>query len=72
MPCLAINLAIAKKYLENHPDENREDFILGTIAPDINMPNIKPVISIVNNIRVTRVDGLITSGSLFYIGLFQL
>ena len=40
MPCLAMHLAVAKKYLEKHPEENKEDFILGTIAPDINMSNI--------------------------------
>ncbi len=45
MPCLAIHLAIAKKYLEKHPEENKEDFILGTIAPDINMDNINKYIS---------------------------
>ena len=45
MPCLAMHLAIAKKYLEKHPEENREDFILGTIAPDIDMTNISEYIS---------------------------
>ena len=44
MPCLAIHLAVAKKYLENHPEEDKEEFILGTIAPDINMENISDYI----------------------------
>lgn len=39
MPCLAIHLAVAKKYLEKH-NEDEKDFILGTIAPDINLPDI--------------------------------
>ena len=39
MPCLAIHLAVAKKYLEKH-NENKNEFILGTIAPDINLPDI--------------------------------
>ena len=45
MPCLAIHLAVAKKYLEKHQDENLEDFILGTIAPDINLDNINEYIN---------------------------
>ena len=40
MASAIIHLAVAKKYLENHASENKEDFILGTIAPDINMSNI--------------------------------
>ena len=39
MPCLAIHLAVAKKYLEKH-NEDKNEFILGTIAPDINLPDI--------------------------------
>ena len=39
MPCLAIHLAVAKKYLEKH-NEDENEFILGTIAPDINLPDI--------------------------------
>ena len=39
MPCLAIHLAVAKKYLEKH-SEDSEEFILGTIAPDIEMENL--------------------------------
>ena len=39
MPCLAVHLAVAKKYLENH-NEDKNEFILGTIAPDINLPDI--------------------------------
>ena len=35
MPCLAVHLAIAKKYLEKHPNEDKNEFILGSIAPDI-------------------------------------
>ncbi len=45
MPCLAIHLAVAKKYLENHKEENKDDFILGTIAPDINMEDINKYIN---------------------------
>ncbi len=44
MPCLAIHLAVAKKYLEKHPEENKDEFILGTIAPDINLPDIGKLI----------------------------
>lgn len=40
MPCLAIHLAVAKKYLEKHPEENKAEFILGSIAPDIEMDNL--------------------------------
>ena len=40
MPCLAMHLAVAKEYLKRHPEENKEEFILGTIAPDINIENI--------------------------------
>ena len=39
MPCLAIHLAVAKKYLEKH-NEDENEFILGTIAPDINLLDI--------------------------------
>ena len=45
MPCLAIHLAVAKKYLEKHKEENKEDFILGTIAPDINIEKINKYIN---------------------------
>lgn len=45
MPCLAIHLAVAKKYLEKHKDENYDEFVLGTIAPDINMPDINKYIN---------------------------
>ena len=38
MPCLAIHLAVAKKYLEKHPEENTEEFILGSIAADTETP----------------------------------
>ena len=44
MPCLAIHLAVAKKYLEKHKEENHDEFILGTIAPDIFLPNINQYI----------------------------
>ena len=49
MPCLAIHLAVAKRYLETHKDENEDDFILGTIAPDIDMINIDKYINGVNS-----------------------
>ena len=45
MPCLAIHLAVAKKYLEKHPNENKDDFILGTITPDIDYPTIDKYIN---------------------------
>lgn len=44
MPCLAMHLAIAKKYLENHKEENIDEFMLGTIAPDIKLDNMKDYI----------------------------
>ena len=43
MPCLAIHLAVAKKYLEKHSEDN-EEFILGTVAPDIEMENLNEYI----------------------------
>lgn len=45
MPCLAIHLAVAKKYLEKHQDENKDEFELGSIAPDIDMININEYIN---------------------------
>ncbi len=45
MPCLAIHLAIAKKYLKIHPTENYDEFILGSIAPDIEMDGIENYIN---------------------------
>ena len=47
MPCLAVHLAIAEKYLKNHLEENRDDFILGTIAPDIELPEMEKYINII-------------------------
>ena len=43
MPCIAIHLAVAKKYLEKHPDENYNEFILGTIAPDITLDDVNNI-----------------------------
>lgn len=63
---ILVNFTLVKEYVKQHYREK------ALLSPHINMPNIKPVISIVNNIRVTRVDGLITSGSLFYIGLLDI
>lgn len=40
MPALTIHLAIAKKYLENHPEEDKESFISGSIAPDFGYDKI--------------------------------
>ena len=45
MPCLSIHLAVAKKYLEKHKEENYEDFILGSIAPDIELKNVNNYIN---------------------------
>ena len=58
MPCLAIHLAVAKKYLDSHLEENKDDFILGTIAPDINMPNINEYINGVNEDKNSHHFGL--------------
>ena len=35
MACLAMHLAIAKKYLENNPTENKDIFIKGAYLPDV-------------------------------------
>ena len=51
MPCLAIHLAAAKKYLEKHPEENKEEFILGSIAPDIDLPNIENYMKVIKDIN---------------------
>lgn len=48
MPCLAMHLAVAKEYLKNNTGENEEEFMLGTIAPDINMKDINKYINGVN------------------------
>ena len=40
MPALTIHLTIAKKYLENHPEEDKESFISGSIAPDFGYDKI--------------------------------
>ena len=45
MPCIAIHLAVAKKYLEKHPDEKYNEFILGTIAPDITLDDVNKYIN---------------------------
>ena len=34
MPCISVHLAVCKKYLENHPEENHDEFIKGSIAAD--------------------------------------
>ena len=45
MPGFTIHIAIAKRYIENHKSEikNEEDFIKGVIAPDLNENLDKPV-----------------------------
>ena len=35
MPSFTIHLAVAKKYLELHPEENQEQFYNGVIDPDL-------------------------------------
>lgn len=35
MPSFTIHLAVAKKYLEKHPEENQEQFYNGVIDPDL-------------------------------------
>ena len=34
MPGISIHLAASNAYLEKHPEENRDEFILGSISPD--------------------------------------
>lgn len=34
MPSFTIHLAVAKKYLETHKQENEQEFLKGVIAPD--------------------------------------
>ncbi|MBR2994134.1 hypothetical protein IKF43_01945 [Candidatus Saccharibacteria bacterium] len=41
MPGITIHLAAANEYLKNHPDENKEEFINGSIAPDFTGDSIK-------------------------------
>lgn len=65
MPCLAIHLAVAKKYLEKHQKENYDEFILGTIAPDIDFTNINNYIKGVTDDKSTHHFGINNqSGSL--------
>lgn len=40
MPCISVHLAVAKKYLEKHPEENKADFVLGSIAADFKKEDI--------------------------------
>ena len=47
MPCISIHLAVAKKYLEKHV-ENHDEFILGTLAPDLSIDNISNYIKLDN------------------------
>ena len=35
MPSFTIHLAVAKKYLEKHPEEKKEEFYRGVIDPDL-------------------------------------
>ena len=60
MPCLAIHLAVAKKYLEKHSNENHDDFILGTIAPDIELDNIHELIKGITDTKNGRHFGIKT------------
>lgn len=39
MACATIHLAIAKKYLEKHKNINWDDFIAGTLYPDVDSDN---------------------------------
>ena len=41
MACLAMHLAIAEKYLEKNPNENKEAFMIGAYLPDIEEDKIK-------------------------------
>ena len=50
MPCLAIHLAVAKEYLKRHPEkyvseQDCEDFLLGSIAPDVGAENINELVN---------------------------
>lgn len=58
MPCLVIHLAVAKNYLKKHKNENKDEFILGTIAPDINLPNINKYINGVTDNKNSHHFGL--------------
>ena len=40
MASFSMHLAIAKLYLKNHPEENEEEFIVGTLEPDM-VPSIE-------------------------------
>ena len=46
MPCLAVHLAVAEKYLKKHPEENREEFLMGSIAPDVELPDMDKYIRV--------------------------
>ena len=54
MPCLAIHLAVAKKYYEKHRDLNYQEFIDGTLAPDLGNDNIDNYINILNDDKTGR------------------
>jgi len=41
MACATIHLSIAKKYLQKHPNLNYEEFIAGTLYPDVAEDNDK-------------------------------
>jgi hypothetical protein len=54
MPCIAIHLAVAKKYLEKNHNEEEKDFILGTLAPDFGLDNLSDYIKINGNDKRAR------------------
>ncbi|MBO4245220.1 MAG: hypothetical protein J5892_00560 [Bacilli bacterium] len=58
MPCISIHLAVAKKYLENHPEEDKKAFMLGTLGVDINEIDISNYIKIDSDDKNARHFGL--------------
>ena len=60
MPCVSIHLAVAKKYLENHPEENTTDFVMGSIAADFSEDEIsvKDYITLTSDDKNARHFGL--------------
>lgn len=59
MACLAMHLAIAKKYLEINPNENNELFIKGAYLPDIAENATKSHYG--KNIQITSVKDMLDS-----------
>ena len=56
MPCISVHLAVAKKYLENHPEENSSEFIKGSMAADFTEDeiSIKDYLNLTSNDKNAR------------------